>query len=103
MIQTPKKPDSGKYLGLFLVLLLTAPQLVIPIAIIAALVITVKKTLEQQTARQDSTISQAKPVDDCPKKLFCFHKDKGEHHIRKGREIDPWDRPDIDISKYQRK
>ena len=42
-------------------------------------------------------------MDDCPKKLFCFHKDKGEHHIRKDREIDPWDRPDIDISKYQRK
>ncbi len=40
--------------------------------------------------------------DDCPKP-FCFHKDKGEHHVKKGKEIDPWDRPDIDISKYQRR
>jgi hypothetical protein len=43
-----------------------------------------------------------KTFDDCPK-TFCFHKDKGEHHVKKGREIDPWDRPDIDISKYQRR
>jgi hypothetical protein len=46
--------------------------------------------------------SQQIPFDDCPKPV-CFHKDKGEHHVRKGKEIDPWDRPDIDISKYQRK
>lgn len=42
------------------------------------------------------------PFVDCPTKLFCFHRDKGEHHVRHGREADPWDRPDIDISKYQR-
>ena len=48
--------------------------------------------------RKEST----EAFDDCPKP-FCFHKDKGEHHLRKGREMDPWDRPDIDISKYQRK
>lgn len=41
--------------------------------------------------------------DDCPTGLFCFHRDKGEHHVRHGREIDPWDRPDIDISRYQRR
>ena len=35
--------------------------------------------------------------------LFCFHKDKAFHHVRRGKEIDPWDRPDIDISKYQRR
>jgi tryptophan-rich sensory protein len=46
--------------------------------------------------------SQQIPFDDYPKPV-CFHKDKGEHHVRKGKEIDPWDRPDIDISKYQRK
>lgn len=39
---------------------------------------------------------------DCPRPL-CFHRDRGEHHVRKGKEIDPWDRPDIDISKYQRR
>ena len=49
---------------------------------------------------QEKKTSQA--FDECPKP-FCFHKDKGEHHLRKGREIYPWDRPDIDISKYQRK
>ena len=47
--------------------------------------------------------SRREPVfDDCPKPI-CLHRDKGEHHVRKGREIDPWDRPDIDIRKYQRK
>ena len=45
---------------------------------------------------------QKNTFDDCPKP-FCFHKDKGEHHVRRGKEIDPWDRPDIDISKYQRR
>ena len=40
--------------------------------------------------------------DECPRPI-CFHSDKGEHHVRSGREIDPWDRPDIDIRKYQRK
>ncbi len=39
-------------------------------------------------------------ADECPKR-FCFHKDRGEHHLKQGKEIDPWDRPDIDISKYQ--
>lgn len=43
-----------------------------------------------------------KVFDDCPG-TFCFHKDRGEHHLRKDKEIDPWDRPDIDISKYQRR
>ena len=40
--------------------------------------------------------------DQCPQTI-CFHRDKGEHHVRQGREMDPWDRPDIDISKYQRR
>lgn len=45
---------------------------------------------------------RTRPVDDCPKPV-CTHNDKGVHHVRRGKEIDPWDRPDIDISKYQRK
>ena len=44
----------------------------------------------------------ARPAEDCPKPV-CFHRDRGEHHVRKGREIDPWDRPDIDPRKYRRK
>ena len=46
--------------------------------------------------------NRKKSLDDCPKPV-CFHTDRGEHHVRKGQEIDPWDRPDIDISKYQRR
>ena len=42
------------------------------------------------------------PANDCPKPI-CFPDDKAVHHVRRGKEIDPWDRPDIDISKYQRK
>jgi len=46
---------------------------------------------------------QQKAWDEKVQDLFCFHKDKAFHHVRRGREIDPWDRPDIDIRKYQRK
>lgn len=42
------------------------------------------------------------PKNDCPN-TFCFHQDKAVHHVYKGKEVDPWDRPDTDISKYQRK
>ena len=95
-MNTPrKKPEQGKLIGLAIVLLFTAPQFIIPIAIIWGIVTLVKKNANQQSFRQAS-------FDDCPQKIFCFHKDKGEHHVRKGKEIDPWDRPDIDISKYQR-
>ena len=56
----------------------------------------------RQGKKNQSGTSEEPAFDSCPK-TFCFHRDKGEHHVRKGREIDPWDRPDIDISKYQRK
>ena len=62
-----------------------------------------KKKNQPGRTNQSRRKNQAQPFDDCPQPLFCFHRDKGEHHVRKGREIDPWDRPDIDISKYQRK
>ena len=35
--------------------------------------------------------------------LFRREKDPGEKHVRKRKDIDPWDRPDTDNSKYQRK
>lgn len=41
-------------------------------------------------------------LDECPKPI-CRHSDRSEHHVRRGKEQDPWDRPDIDISKYQRR
>lgn len=58
-----------------------------------------------RAAKSRTNAPKRKPdnFDECPQSIFCFHKDKGEHHVRKGREIDPWDRPDIDISKYQRR
>ena len=56
----------------------------------------------KKSRRTPKQKSQQIPFDDCPKPI-CFHKDKGEHHVRRGKEIDPWDRPDIDISKYQRR
>ena len=45
---------------------------------------------------------QQKAWDEKVQDLMCFHKDKAFHHVRRGKEIDPWDRPDIDIRKYQR-
>ena len=39
-------------------------------------------------------------LDNCPD-VFCKHQDKGYHHVQRGKEVDPWDRPDIDVSKYK--
>ena len=93
-----KKPEKSPRLGIAIALLFFAPQLAVP-ALVIWLIVHVVKTKPTQAPKP------TKPAlfDDCPQKVFCFHKDKGEHHVRKGREIDPWDRPDIDIRKYQRK
>lgn len=56
---------------------------------------TVTRTTTRYTTRQSS-------FDECLQPFFCRHKDKAVHHVRRGKEIDPWDRPDIDISKYRR-
>ena len=56
---------------------------------------TVTRTTTRYTTRQSS-------FDECSQPFFCRHKDKAVHHVRRGKKIDPWDRPDIDISKYQR-
>ena len=100
-----KKPN---WIALALVLLLAAPEFVIPIGIFAGIVYLVMQAAKKKKPASDDirNVTYArKPeaLDDCPKPLFCFHKDKGEHHVQRGREIDPWDRPDIDIRKYQRK
>lgn len=102
-----KNPQKGgKWLGLILVLLFTQPMLVIPLVVFGSIIWLIIKivTRQQQVAGKTSSrpVSRQEKFDDCPQPLFCFHKDKGEHHVRKGKEIDPWDRPDIDISKYQR-
>ncbi len=54
------------------------------------------------TPKYTSTGTAGNDFDSCPD-TFCFHKDKGVHHVYKGKEIDPWDRPDTDIRKYQHK
>ena len=99
-----KKPN---WLSLAVVLLLVAPEIVLPIGICAGIGYLVFKLVKENAYRTPSaktTYTRKQPAfDDCPKKLFCFHKDKGEHHVARGKEMDPWERPDIDISKYQRK
>ena len=99
-----KKPN---WVGLVVMLLLIAPEVMIPIGVCAGigyLIFTLVKRQNGRTPSAQTTYTRKRAsFDDCPKKLFCFHKDKGEHHVARGREIDPWDRPDIDISKYQRK
>lgn len=105
--QNKKKPN---WIVLAIVLLVTMPQLVIPVAFFGGviyLVIRASKNNQNptQTPAQRPAIEKCagSKFDDCPQPLFCFHKDKGEHHVVRGKEMDPWDRPDIDISKYQRR
>ena len=93
-----KKPNWASLIVLFL---LFAPQIAIPLIIGYVIIKLVKDNVPSASAKTTYTQKPAS-FDNCPKKLFCFHKDKGEHHVARGREIDPWDRPDIDISKYQR-
>ncbi len=106
-----KKPQGSKWVGILLFLMFANPALFVPLAIIGGVVYLVSQnqktggksssgTYRQQSVRY--TTRQEK-FDECSQPLFCRHKDKAEHHVRKGKEIDPWDRPDIDISKYQRR
>lgn len=93
-----KKPEKNPRLGIAIALLFFAPQLAVPALIIWLIVYVIKNNAAKPAKSAKATL-----FDDCPQKIFCFHKDKGEHHVRKGKEIDPWDRPDIDISKYQKR
>jgi len=98
-----KSASSGKLISLIVVLLFLLPAeltgwliaLALFLAPVGAIVWYALKNTAKGTKKEE-------PFDDCPKPI-CFHKDKGEHHVKRGREIDPWDRPDIDISKYQRR
>ena len=98
-----KKPNWGALVALALIL---APEGAIPLLILGGIVYVIFHVIKAQTpGTSEKTTYTRSPdkLDDCPKPLFCFHKDKGEHHVSRGKELDPWDRPDIDISKYQRK
>ena len=114
-----KKVSPGAVIAIVVGLLLGSSDLfpvLLTIAIFAAILgspfiiiyLAKKKNPQQKNYQPNSPAvrptpqQQSFPLDDCPKPI-CFHKDKGEHHVKKGREIDPWDRPDIDISKYQRR
>lgn len=92
-----KKSTPGSVIGALISLFLLPPALSILIAIGYVVYI-----LLQQRKKSPPPARRQPAFDDCPTGLFCLHRDKGEHHVRRGREIDPWDRPDIDISKYRR-
>ena len=104
--QHKNETKKSKWLGLGLVLLFTMPGLAIPLAIFGGIIwLVIKAVMKQQgTSTADSTryTTRQKSFDECSQPVFCRHTDKSEHHVRRGKEIDPWDRPDIDISKYQR-
>jgi len=111
-----KKPNLGSIVSLFIALAFLEPRLlvaIIPFAILGGGIWLAIRAVKNggtpkysATSRQKSTF-----LDDCSIPL-SMHRDKGSHHVRKGRgqdpwdnldrEIDPWDRPDIDIRKYQR-
>ena len=110
-----RKQGPGAWIGALIFLLISTEGAILPLLILigigygifwlvknASKSATGQNTAAHRNSNTRYTTRQDK-FDDCPQPLFCFHKDKGEHHVRKGKEIDPWDRPDIDISKYQRK
>ena len=105
-----KKLNLGKLIGLLVVLALAetelfAALLTIALALspIALAIWLIRRASRQKSRTQQPPVRREPAFDECPQGFFCFHRDKGEHHVRRGKEIDPWDRPDIDISKYQRK
>ena len=103
-----KKSSSKSIIGVAVALWLLNPVLLILAGMCYGVYLLIKQ-IANATPPVRSPPNTAPPVrrqpafDDCPTGLFCFHRDKGEHHVRHGREIDPWDRPDIDISRYQRR
>ena len=106
--KTPNK--GGKWIGLVLILLFTQPQLAIFLAVVGGIIWLITENLKKKGTRPASSgksstryTTRQERFDECPQPFFCRHRDKAEHHVRRGKEIDPWDRPDIDISKYQRK
>lgn len=106
-----KAPNKGgKWIALVIVLLIANPVLILPAALFGGIFWLAYRGVQKQQSGSTTPASRSstryttrqKSFDQCPQSLFCRHKDKAVHHIRRGKEIDPWDRPDIDISKYQR-
>lgn len=109
--------SPAKWIALAVVLLMTNPAVLFPLAFFGGIAWLIGSNLKKQgttgTTRQTPTrtvpqrsstryTTRRDSFDECPQPFFCRHKDKAVHHVRRGKEIDPWDRPDIDISKYQR-
>lgn len=113
------KQNPAKWIALAVVLLMTNPAMLIPLAFFGGIAWLIGSNLKKQqgapgsagrtpvhsSTRQTTTryTTRRDAFDECPQSFFCRHKDKAIHHVRRGKEIDPWDRPDIDISKYQRR
>lgn len=103
-------PQSFLVLAFFLVV--AEPRLLIVLAPagIIRLVFKIKKGSTTETgtspkSTRSTHTTYTTPVsklDDCYDTV-CRHSDRSEHHVRRGKEQDPWDRPDIDVSKYQRR
>lgn len=100
-----KKPTPGKVIGVIIALMVFAPELAGVLIVIGLMILPFYILFRVgKNAKSEGAFPKKsnEAFDECPKPI-CFHRDKGEHHVRRGREIDPWDRPDIDISKYQRR
>ena len=95
-------PHIGKIIGIVLALNFLPAEVIALIVFIGIVGFLFYLGFKSAKAKGNTPKRVPDNFDDCPKPI-CFHKDKGEHHVRKGKEIDPWDRPDIDISKYQRR
>lgn len=107
MNRNPNRKENSKsaWAGVAISLMLMVPPL-IPVAILAGVFWLIAKAVSKprSEAKTPSTrySTRRDSFEECPRGFFCRHKDKSEHHVRRGKEIDPWDRPDIDIRKYQR-
>lgn len=113
------KQNPAKWIALAVVLLMINPAVLFPLAFFGGIAWLIGSNLKKQQStpgsagrtpvrsspRQTAThyTTRQNSFDECTQSFFCRHKDKAIHHVRRGKEIDPWDRPDIDISKYQRK
>ena len=106
----------GKLIGLVVIALVAEPELLgglVGLALILAPVIIPlviyfrrkKHRKEHQSTLEDTTYSPCRQEKAYleESRIFCRHDDKAIHHVGRGKEVDPWDRPDIDIRKYQRK
>ena len=105
-----KNNSPAKWIPLVIFLLIANPVLILPAAVFGCIFWLAYRVVQKQQNRSATSTARSstryttrqESFDECPQSLFCRHKDKAVHHVRRGREIDPWDRPDIDISKYQR-